>query len=180
MFEQLYFSTSFQDHLILKVVDEAHVIYVWGLVESRKAKHLSSHKRTQDLAFFRPSFGKLGIRLMASNMIPVLLLSATFRPIAIEEIMTSLKILDNYINIIRGEMSHPEIRMIQMPLSRPLSSAEDLRSLFSDSTIVSNEDLPPMLIYSGTQNDTAKVHHVINQARGTPEDRHNGKSPFAN
>lgn len=117
---------------------------------------------------------------MASNKTPVLILSATCRPIAIEEILVSLKIQNDNINIIRGELTRPEIRMIRMPLSRPLSSAEDLLSLIPQETSISNEDLAPALIYSGTQNDTANVHRVINQARGTPNDHHNGKSQFAN
>ncbi|KAG0141164.1 hypothetical protein CROQUDRAFT_52089, partial [Cronartium quercuum f. sp. fusiforme G11] len=36
----LYYSTKFQKHLVLKVMDEAHVIYLWGLVSSGLTKGL--------------------------------------------------------------------------------------------------------------------------------------------
>lgn len=154
MWNELYFSSSFQDRLVLKVVDEAHVIYSWGLMESGKARKLSCHKQTQDRAFFRPSYGKLGDRLMATNKVPLILLSATFPPVAIQEIMKSLKIVDGNMNLIQGELTRPEIRLIRLPMTRPLISANDLALIFPKKDPVTNADIPPTLIYSGTQNAT--------------------------
>ncbi|PLW26266.1 hypothetical protein PCASD_25214 [Puccinia coronata f. sp. avenae] len=77
MFTELYFDTKFQDCLVLTVVDEAHLIYSWGLVASGKAKKSSAHKRHQDKALFRPSYGDMGCRLMATISSPLLMLSAT-------------------------------------------------------------------------------------------------------
>ncbi|OAV91950.1 hypothetical protein PTTG_27815 [Puccinia triticina 1-1 BBBD Race 1] len=54
MFSQIYHDTAFQDRLALIVVDEAHMIYTWGLVANKEAKKSSAHKRHQDRAVFRP------------------------------------------------------------------------------------------------------------------------------
>ncbi|OAV86457.1 hypothetical protein PTTG_06812, partial [Puccinia triticina 1-1 BBBD Race 1] len=60
MFEKLYFSSEFQNRLALVVVDEAHMIYIWGLVESSTAKHITSaHFCHEDSGIFRPSYEKL-------------------------------------------------------------------------------------------------------------------------
>jgi len=60
LFTELYFSHEFQSRLVLIVIDEAHMIYVWGLVECGKAKLFSVRDRLQDYGIFRPSYGKLG------------------------------------------------------------------------------------------------------------------------
>ncbi|PLW28600.1 hypothetical protein PCANC_24607 [Puccinia coronata f. sp. avenae] len=66
MFTKLYFNTKFQERLVLTVVDEAHMIYSWGLVASGKAKKSSAHKRHQDKALFRPLYGDMGRRSLKS------------------------------------------------------------------------------------------------------------------
>jgi superfamily II DNA helicase RecQ len=77
LFMELFFSVEFQSWLILIVVDKAHMIYAWGLVETGKSKHLNAQGRIQDYAVFCPSYDKIGDRLMATNNVPLLLLSAT-------------------------------------------------------------------------------------------------------
>jgi hypothetical protein len=48
IFARLFFNEDFQNRVLLVVVDEAHMIYVWGLVASGKSKKLFSHGRHQD------------------------------------------------------------------------------------------------------------------------------------
>ncbi|KAI7937902.1 hypothetical protein MJO28_014822 [Puccinia striiformis f. sp. tritici] len=60
MFTGVYHNQKFPDHLVLIVVDEAHMIYSWGLVSNRKARQSRAHKRHQDRAIFWPSSGDLG------------------------------------------------------------------------------------------------------------------------
>lgn len=117
---------------------------------------------------------------MATNNVPLLLMSATCRPVAIEQILLSLKIPRSKIELLQGELTRPEIRVIRIYLKHPLKTAEDLLNFFCLKSEIADEKLPPMLIYSGTQDATMTVLKVLNRARGTPEDAMNGNSGFAN
>lgn len=132
------------------MVDEAHCIYLWGLQASGKSKRFSKHVTPQDVGQFRPSYGNLGQQLMASGDVPLLLMSATCRPTAIEGILSSLKILPKHITILRGELTRPEICFIRIYLQHSLNSAQDLATLFPPAALVPNEDMIPTIIYSGT------------------------------
>lgn len=178
LFEELYFSKAFQDRLILKVIDEAHMIYSWGLVESGKSKDLAAHGKTADNGIFRPSYGNLGARLMAADHAPILLMSATCRPIAIAAILVSLKITEDNINFIHAELTRPELRFIRVHLKSSLASAEDLLRLIPTQSAVPDEESVPLLVYSPTQNHTLDVLQMLNRARGTPEDLANGMSTY--
>lgn len=175
-FQRLYHSSDFQRHLILKVVDEAHCIYLWGLQASGKSNHYSTHFTPQDVGFFRSSYGNLGQQLMATDDVPLLLMSATCRPIAISGILESLRILPKKINMIRAELTRPEIRFIRVYLRHPLDSAEDLANLVPRASVVPNQDMIPTLIYSGTRNSTLPVIEVVCKSRGDPLDAYNGQS----
>ncbi|EFP90574.2 uncharacterized protein PGTG_16600 [Puccinia graminis f. sp. tritici CRL 75-36-700-3] len=169
MFEKLYFSSEFQNRLSLVVVDEAHMIYIWGLVESSTAKHLTSaHFRHEDSGIFRPSYGKLGAQLLFRNDKPILLLSATCRPVAVEAIKKSLKLNNDSVAMLHGELTRPEIRMIRVPMERSLASSLDVIKLFPSHEDVTDADLVPSLVYSGSRNRTLSVLEVIDRARGTP------------
>ncbi|OAV87736.1 hypothetical protein PTTG_29302 [Puccinia triticina 1-1 BBBD Race 1] len=109
MFTEIYHDSAFQDCLALVVIDEAHMIYSWGLVANKDAKHLSAHKRHQDQAGFRPSYGELGHMIMATENTPVLFLSATCCPIAVTKILKSLKIPPDNIAFSRAELTRPEL-----------------------------------------------------------------------
>lgn len=113
---------------------------------------------------------------MATDDVPLLLMSATCRPTAVNAILESLKIIPKHINIIRGELTRPEIRLIRIYLRKPLVSAEDLEILFPHSSDVANVDMIPTIIYSGTRNATLPVMEVVCKARGDPLDAYNGKS----
>ncbi|OAV93161.1 hypothetical protein PTTG_09030, partial [Puccinia triticina 1-1 BBBD Race 1] len=116
LFTELFFSNEFQDILLLIVVDEAHMIYLWGLVASKQSKSLIIFARLEDCAVFRPTYGLIGTRLMATNKVPVLLLSATCRPIAVSAITTSLMLQPSDINMIDGELTRPKIRFIRIKM----------------------------------------------------------------
>jgi superfamily II DNA helicase RecQ len=106
MFEKLYFSSEFQNRLALVVVDEAYMIYIWGLVKSSTAKHLTSaHFCHEDSGIFRPSYGKLGAQLLFRNNKTILLLSATCRPVAVEAMKKSLKLNDDSLTMLHGELT---------------------------------------------------------------------------
>ena len=86
LWDDVYFSTEFQDRLGLIVVDEAHMIYQWGVVESTKGKKGLIFLKEEDIGIFRPSYGKIGKHLIARDGVPILLLSATCRPVAVSAI----------------------------------------------------------------------------------------------
>ncbi|OAV95140.1 hypothetical protein PTTG_03856 [Puccinia triticina 1-1 BBBD Race 1] len=167
MFTEIYHDLAFQDRLALIVIDEAHMIYSWGLVANKEAKKLSAHKRHQDRAVFRPSYGELGRQIMATESTPVLFLSATCRPIAVTEILKSLKIPDNNIAFSRAELTWPELRILRFPMEFSLKSAKDLLDMFPGKDEVKNEDMVPTLIYSGTRKATLQVMKTANEAHDT-------------
>ncbi|KAA1098389.1 ATP-dependent DNA helicase sgs1 [Puccinia graminis f. sp. tritici] len=169
LFETIYFSSDFQDRLALVVVDEAHMIYIWGLVESSTAKHLtSSHFRHEDSGIFRPSYGKLGAQLLFRNDKPILLLSATCRPVAVDAIKKSLKLNESNVTTLHGELTRPEIRMIRVTMENSLASSLDAIKLFPSSKDVPDDQMVPGLVYSGSRNRTLTVLEVIDRARETP------------
>ncbi|OAV96746.1 hypothetical protein PTTG_26232 [Puccinia triticina 1-1 BBBD Race 1] len=164
-FRQIFFDRQFLSKLVLMVVDEAHMIYVWGLVASRLGKKISSHFKLQDRGIFCPSYGDLGARLLAANRVPILLLSATCRPVAIQKILNSLKILPENVTMVHGELTRPEICLIRVPMNSSLGSCHDLKRLFATRNIIPDNQIPPTLIYAPTQNLTWQVLRAIHEAR---------------
>ncbi|KAA1094303.1 hypothetical protein PGT21_017308 [Puccinia graminis f. sp. tritici] len=178
LFTEMFFSDEFQDMLALIVVDEAHMIYLWGLVASKQSKFLIIFDRHQDQAIFRPSYGLIGPRLMATNHVPVLLLSATCRPLAVSAITTSLMLQPTDIHMIEGELTRPEIRLIRVSMNFPLSSCDDLLRIFAPHTTTAAKDSVPMIIYSGSRNRTFQVMKVVNEARMTPKHEYDPNDGF--
>jgi superfamily II DNA helicase RecQ len=110
IWEDVYFSSAFQNRLLLVFIEEAHMIYIWGLVKSGPGKHLAKiNGHQQDVGFFWLSYGNLGGQLQSRNNIPILLLLATCRPIAVKAIKESLRLDDSEIDILRGELTWPKI-----------------------------------------------------------------------
>ncbi|OAV98657.1 hypothetical protein PTTG_09216, partial [Puccinia triticina 1-1 BBBD Race 1] len=124
--------------------------------------------RFQDIGIFRPCYGNLGGHLLFRNDKPILLLSATCRPIAIKAIKKSLKLNDESVDIFQGELTRPEIRIVRITMEKSLASSLDLIKVFPSSKDVANEDLVPTLVYSGSRNRTLTVLDVIDRARETP------------
>ncbi|KAH9809151.1 P-loop containing nucleoside triphosphate hydrolase protein [Melampsora americana] len=175
LFKRVYFSPDFQRRLILIVVDEAHMIYSWGLVESRKARHSSAHLRTQDRGVFRPSYGELG-RSLTSTKAPVLLLSATCCPVAVKAIKKNLKWRDADVVLLEGELVRQEIRLIRIPLQYSPKLGTDVQHFFAPRSVIPDSMIPQTLLYSNTQNQTLATHQAIHHARETLADRFDGKS----
>ncbi|EFP85006.2 uncharacterized protein PGTG_11175 [Puccinia graminis f. sp. tritici CRL 75-36-700-3] len=178
LFTELFFSKEFQDMLALIVVDEGHMIYLWGLVASKQSKGLIIFARLEDQAIFRPAYGHIGTWLMATNNIPILLLSATCRPEAVDKITTSLMLSPSDLHMINGELTRPEIRFIRVYMDSTLSSCDDLLRLFAPHTKTAAEDSVPMIIYSGTRNRTFQVMKVVNEARHTQKHEYDPNDQF--
>ncbi|KAI7963771.1 hypothetical protein MJO29_004198 [Puccinia striiformis f. sp. tritici] len=169
LWDQVYFSANFQDRLVLIVVDEAHIIFQWGLVDQCNSKDkLAVLGRVEDIGIFRPCYGKMGARLLTRNKKPILLMSATCRPVAVAAIMKTLKLEDHNLEMVQGELTRPEIRIIRVPMECSMSSCDDIMSLFAPKAEVPNKSVVPTLIYSGTRNGTKSVMKSIDRARMTP------------
>ncbi|EFP76791.2 uncharacterized protein PGTG_02252 [Puccinia graminis f. sp. tritici CRL 75-36-700-3] len=165
LFRKLYYSSRFQNRLALIVIDEAHMIYIWGLVEGSSSNNsTSAHFRHEDYSIFRPSYGKLGPQLLFRNDKPLLLLSATCRPVAVEAIKKSLKLTDATVDILRGKLTRPEIRIVRLPMAHSLASSLDAIKVFPSCKEVANCDMVPSLVYSGSRNRTSTVLEVIDYA----------------
>ncbi|EFP82689.2 uncharacterized protein PGTG_08885 [Puccinia graminis f. sp. tritici CRL 75-36-700-3] len=145
LWDTVYFSTEFQQRLALVVVDEAHMIYLWGLVQSNGRRVNAVFIRLEDIGIFRPSYGKLALHLQCRNKAPILMLSATC------------------------ELSRKEIRIIRIKMNFSLRSNLDLLNVFPTKKKLSDDDLVPTLIYSGTRARTLTVLQVLDMARGTPQ-----------
>ncbi|POW11538.1 hypothetical protein PSHT_08422 [Puccinia striiformis] len=139
MFQRLFLKERFLSKVVLAVIDEAHMIYMWGLVASGSAKQLKSHGKIQDLSSFRPGY--------------------------VDKILVSLKITPDNITFVRGELSRPEITIWQIPMKHSLSSGDDLLQLFGREEFILDGDIPLTIIYSSTRHLTLQVLRVLNDAR---------------
>jgi superfamily II DNA helicase RecQ len=162
LFKGIYFNPTFQSHLVSVVVDEARMIYMWGLVASGKIKGVASHARHGDRGLFYPSYGKLGSRLMATNGAPLLLMSATCPPVAIASILDSLRMPLPQAHFVWAELTRPEIWILQIPMKNSLASCDDLLQLYSPEE-PSNNAIAPTLIYSCTINHYKKICFTCHQ-----------------
>ncbi|PLW54483.1 hypothetical protein PCANC_05648 [Puccinia coronata f. sp. avenae] len=178
LFHKIFFDARFWDHLVSTVVDEAHMVYIWGLVGSGKSKKISSHLKHQDRALFHLSYGKLSTKLVMTNGVPVLLLSATCRPVALKGVIKSLKLTPENVSILRAELTRPEIRILRIPMDSALNSCKDLMQLYGPKEQTPDKKVVPSLIYSTTQTLTMEAMKVINMARGNKNGEKNAKSSF--
>ncbi|KAA1078186.1 ATP-dependent DNA helicase sgs1 [Puccinia graminis f. sp. tritici] len=174
----LFTCDEFQAILALIVVDEAHMVYLWGLVASKQSKNLIIFARLEDQAIFRPAYGHIGTRLMATNNVPLLLLSATCRPEAVAAITSSLMLQPSELAMVDGELTRPEIRFIRVKMESTLSSCDDLLRIFAPHTTTPASKAVPMIIYSGTRNRTFQVMKVVNEARDTKKHEYDPQDPF--
>jgi superfamily II DNA helicase RecQ len=163
--------------LILKVVDEAHMIYSWGLVESGTAKTTVSHLKVQDKGAFRPYYGKLVRRFLATDDVSLLLMTATCPPQQVDAIMENLKYNKEDVQFYEGELVRSELRLIRRTFKRPLNPS--LRGLFANKALVPTASIPPTLIYAGTQNNTLEYLRIISATRGRLALASEGLNSFA-
>jgi superfamily II DNA helicase RecQ len=127
LWDRIYFSNKFQQRLGLVVVDEAHMVYKWGIVEKTHGRKRSSALgRHEDCGIFRPSYGNLGGHLMTRNNMPILLMSATCRPVAIKAIRKSLKLPEETLWMLRAELTRPEICFIRVTMDWSMVSCNNL------------------------------------------------------
>ncbi|KAH9811296.1 P-loop containing nucleoside triphosphate hydrolase protein [Melampsora americana] len=176
LFARVFFSKSFQDQLILKVVDEAHLIYKWGLATDGEADDLKAHTQLQDRTPFRPSYGDLIERFLATETVPTLLMSATCTPKAISRILSSLKTSPAEIDMHYAELTRSKLRLIQLSVPHGQKSWEKISSMILTQSKISDSDIPPTLVYCRTQDDTYSALEAINSARGNEPDTNNGLS----
>ncbi|KAA1102846.1 ATP-dependent DNA helicase sgs1 [Puccinia graminis f. sp. tritici] len=180
LWDSVYFSSEFQNRLALVVADEAHMIYQWGIVESTKGiKSGSALNRHEDRGCFRPSYGRLGIHLLAREEVPLLLMSATCRPVAVKAIQKSLKLDQSNMVMLKAELTRPEIRIIRSTMKYSLSSSNDLLSIFPPESLTPDDKLVPTLIYSGSRRRTGQVLDVLAAARHSPELQRSATSMLA-
>jgi superfamily II DNA helicase RecQ len=98
------------------------------MVESGK-KGKAWMKSVQDAGIFRPSYGKMGMRLSATNRVPMLLMSATCPPDHRDLIYANLKIKKEDIVYVEGELARPEITILRLPMQNSKSSLNDLKNV---------------------------------------------------
>lgn len=91
---------------------------------------MSTFKKLQDIGVFRPSYGNLYGRFLVTNHAPILLMSATCRPKALDAIKKNLRLGDHNLRLLTAELVRTEIRLIRMSSKHPLKSAKDLRFFF--------------------------------------------------
>lgn len=103
-------------------------------------------------------------------------MSATCPPNQFQEILTSLKITPDAINVHKGELTRPEIRFIRIAVARKSKLLESLKTFFPPQTAIVDSDLPKTLVYCQTQNDTFLALQAINSARENLSDTSNGLS----
>ncbi|KAH9812040.1 hypothetical protein DFH28DRAFT_899622 [Melampsora americana] len=159
-FQTLYYNREIQAHLVLKVVDEAHCIHLWGLLESGASRHFSVPVNLHDIEIVCSSYGSLGQHLM----------SVTCQLQSVSAMLESLSITRSHITMISGKLSRPELRFSPIYLNHTLESAEDLDLIIPHKSVVANEDLPPII----TQNATLDVIETVCKACGQPMDSSNG------
>ncbi|PLW26484.1 hypothetical protein PCANC_22940 [Puccinia coronata f. sp. avenae] len=183
LFASVYFSAEFQSCIALVVVDEAHLIYHWGIVKSTQGKKKTSAlgRYYEDRGTFRPSYGNLYNRLLARNGAAILLLSATCPPKTLRAIQCNLKMDSSKLVILRGELTRTEIRIVWVFMKGSMTSFSDLADLYTPISVsdIPNEKVVPSLIYCNTRRRTGQVLEVLATACGTPKEASESRSPFA-
>lgn len=145
-------------------------------MQSGQGKNCNAFMRQQDGGQFRPSYGNLCLRLLATNKIPLLMMSATCAPGPFKSILNNLSIKVSDMKIVRGELSRSNIRIIRIETTRSIRFPVDLGSLYSKMDELPDNQLLKSLIYSGSRNGTLEAMKVVNQARGTQGGEHDPDS----
>jgi hypothetical protein len=109
-------------------------------------------------------YGKLGPKLVLTNGVPTLLLSATFRPVARTGILKILKITRKNISILREELTQAETCIICIQMQSSLKSCDNLKHLYGPRNQTPDEKVVPGLVYSTTRTLNMQVLKVISIA----------------
>jgi len=115
---------------------------------------------------------------MATNHVPLLLLSATCRPVAVASIRENLMLRPDELTILNAELTRPEIRFFRIPMQYTLKSCDDLLRIYAPHNQVPAIMSIPTIIYSGTRNGKFQVMKVVNRARHTKWHEYNPEDPF--
>ncbi|POW11475.1 hypothetical protein PSTT_05259 [Puccinia striiformis] len=79
-------------------------------------------------------------------------------------IKKSLKLDDDSIDMLHGELTRPEIRIIRAPMDNSLVSSLNVIKVFPSGKDITNDKLVPALVYSGSCNRTLTVLEAIDRA----------------
>ncbi|PLW31766.1 hypothetical protein PCANC_22358 [Puccinia coronata f. sp. avenae] len=150
LFSSIYFSPEFQSCLALVVVDEAHLIYHWGM--QPPGSQWSPN----------PPF--------VSNLPP---------PRPLRAIQRNLRLNSTKLVILQGELTRPEIRIIRVFMKGSMTSFTDLERLYSPISDTPNKKVVPSFIYCSTWRKTGQVLEVLAPACGTPNNASKAGSLFS-
>ncbi|OAV99991.1 hypothetical protein PTTG_01406 [Puccinia triticina 1-1 BBBD Race 1] len=130
LWDSVYFSTEFQQRLALVVINKAHMIYLWGIVESNGRRALVIFVRLEDIRIFWPCYGKIAVHLQCYNNTPLLLLLVMCRPVAVDAILKNLKLTKDLIDMMHGKLTQTKICIIHINMRSSLKSNLDLLDFF--------------------------------------------------
>lgn len=154
------------------------MIYKWGIVQSGR-RGQPWMQSVQDTGIFRPLYGKMGMRLNATDKAPLLLMSATCPPRHCDLIYSNLKIRKDDIDYVEGELARPEITIMRLQMQNAKSTLRDLFIHFPSKLEMPDHLIPPTLIYTNTRQKTMTALKIINTARRVPKGEYDSKSTFA-
>lgn len=106
------------------------------------------------------------------------MMSATCPHPHFDRIIDNLSMKRDDITVLKGELARPEIRILQISTAS-MGSLDFLKKHFSKKVDVPDEEVVPMLVYSGSRDGTMRSLRVMNEARGTEGDEFNSESTFA-
>ena len=79
-----------------------------------------------------------------------------------------MKMKNNNLDIIRGEMTRPEIWLVWVTMEKSLASLLDLIKVFPSTKDIPDNQLFPKIVYSGSQNRKLTLLKVFDLACKTP------------
>ena len=140
-----------EDVNLLMVIDESHVVRLWGLIKQQKKYYTQDGARTDERSF-RGDYGYLATRLNQLRGV-VLLMTATATPQACQETIESVRLRLDAVAFVDEELFTPHRRLIRVTMSESFASTGDLERLVKGRS-ADLDNFPPTLAYLRTQNAT--------------------------